>query len=135
MVKIPFITPENAQLQSHEKSGKQESVVGRLLEGIRMMGKQERGFAPLIHVSLEELVPQDHFYRHLECTLDLSFPLSAQGWALANGGHVTFLSQLSSTKGFFNRLEQWATQPTYQANSSRPSPAEPYTARQHNASK
>jgi transposase len=38
-----------------------------------MMGSKERSFAPLIHVSLEELVPADHFYRHLERTLDLSF--------------------------------------------------------------
>src|SRR2546426_10676857 len=38
-----------------------------------MMGTKERHFAPLIHVSLEELVPQDHFYRHLERTLDLLF--------------------------------------------------------------
>ena len=38
-----------------------------------MMGKKERHFAPLINISLEQLVPQDHFYRHLECTLDLSF--------------------------------------------------------------
>src|SRR5437868_378348 len=38
-----------------------------------MMGTKERNFAPLIHVSLEELVPQDHLYRHLERTLDLSF--------------------------------------------------------------
>ena len=38
-----------------------------------MMGKKERHFAPLIHVSLEELVPQDHFYRRLERTFDLSF--------------------------------------------------------------
>src|SRR5579859_3607486 len=38
-----------------------------------MMGKKTRCFAPLINVSLEELVPQDHFYRHLERTLDLSF--------------------------------------------------------------
>jgi len=38
-----------------------------------MMGRKERSFVPLIHVSLEELVPQDHFYRHLERTLDLSF--------------------------------------------------------------
>ena len=38
-----------------------------------MMGIKERSFAPLINVSLEELVPQDHFYRHLERTLDLSF--------------------------------------------------------------
>src|SRR5438552_724206 len=38
-----------------------------------MMGMKQRSFAPLIHVSLEELVPQDHFYRQLERTLDLSF--------------------------------------------------------------
>src|SRR6202035_676679 len=38
-----------------------------------MIGKKERGCAPLIHVSLEELVPPDHFYRHLERTLDLAF--------------------------------------------------------------
>jgi transposase len=38
-----------------------------------MMGMKERRFAPLINVSLEELVPQDHFYRHLERSLDLSF--------------------------------------------------------------
>jgi transposase len=38
-----------------------------------MMGSKERHFAPLINVSVEELVPADHFYRHLERTLDLSF--------------------------------------------------------------
>src|SRR5438128_9717014 len=38
-----------------------------------MMGRKERHFAPLINVSVEQLVPQDHFYRHLERTLDLSF--------------------------------------------------------------
>ncbi len=38
-----------------------------------MMGKKERRFAPLINVSLEELVPQDHFYRHVEKSLALSF--------------------------------------------------------------
>ncbi len=37
-----------------------------------MMGRKERSFAPLNNVSLEELVPHDHFYRHLERTLDLS---------------------------------------------------------------
>ncbi len=37
-----------------------------------MIGRKERSFAPLINVSLEELVPQDHFYRLLERTLDLS---------------------------------------------------------------
>lgn len=39
----------------------------------RLIGTKERRFAPLINVSVEELVPQDHFYRHLEQTLDLSF--------------------------------------------------------------
>ena len=38
-----------------------------------MMGLKAREFAPLSAVSLEELVPQDHFYRHLQKTLDLSF--------------------------------------------------------------
>jgi transposase len=38
-----------------------------------MMGEKERHFAQLINVSVEQLVPQDHFYRHLERTLDLSF--------------------------------------------------------------
>ena len=38
-----------------------------------MMGIKERAFAPLERVSLEELVPADHFYRHLERVLDLSF--------------------------------------------------------------
>ena len=32
-----------------------------------MMGSKERHFA------LEELVPSDHFYRHLELSLNLSF--------------------------------------------------------------
>lgn len=38
-----------------------------------MMGIKNRTFAPLVAVSLEALVPQDHFYRHLDRTLDLSF--------------------------------------------------------------
>ncbi len=38
-----------------------------------MMGTKERCFGPLSNVSLEDLVPADHFYRHLERTLDLSF--------------------------------------------------------------
>jgi transposase len=38
-----------------------------------MMGTKARHFAPLTNVSLEELVPHDHFYRHVERTLDLSF--------------------------------------------------------------
>jgi transposase len=38
-----------------------------------MMGMKERAFALLRAVSLEEMVPQDHFYRHLQNVLDLSF--------------------------------------------------------------
>src|SRR4051794_3749373 len=38
-----------------------------------MMGIKERAFGPLPPVSLEDLVPPDHFYRHLEHTLDLGF--------------------------------------------------------------
>jgi hypothetical protein len=50
------------------------------------MGTKERLFSPLPHnVSLEDLVPEDNFYRRLEKTLDLSFvrdlvrPLYARG--------------------------------------------------------
>jgi len=38
-----------------------------------MMGLKERAFAPLVAVCVEELVPQDDFYRHLQQVLDLSF--------------------------------------------------------------
>ena len=38
-----------------------------------MMGREERVFAPLTQMSLEELVPQGHFYLFLERKLDLSF--------------------------------------------------------------
>ena len=37
------------------------------------MGTKIRHFAPLPYLSLEELVPNDNFYRRLEATLDLSF--------------------------------------------------------------
>jgi hypothetical protein len=52
------------ELKRKGKSGKR---------AITMMGKKERSFAHVIHASLEGLVPADHFYRHLERTLDLSF--------------------------------------------------------------
>jgi transposase len=38
-----------------------------------MMGVKARHFTPLPAGSLDELVPADHFYRHLERVLDLSF--------------------------------------------------------------
>jgi transposase len=38
-----------------------------------MMGIKNRRFGPLPAVTLEDLIPPDHFYRHLERTLDLGF--------------------------------------------------------------
>ena len=51
-----------------------------------MMGMKQRSFAPLVNISLEELVPQDHFYRHLERTLDLSFVRKIVQQTYASGG-------------------------------------------------
>src|SRR5260370_33127113 len=43
---------------------------------LNMMGLRIAGVCPRsVSVSLEELVPQDHFYRHLQKVLDLSFVL------------------------------------------------------------
>ncbi len=61
-------------------------VVNWLRKATVMMGKKERRFAPLINVSVEELVPQDHFYRHLERTLDLSFVRECVQQTYAGGG-------------------------------------------------
>jgi hypothetical protein len=39
-----------------------------------MMGAKVRSFSPLPDdLSLEDLVPKDHFYRRLQARLDLSF--------------------------------------------------------------
>jgi hypothetical protein len=38
-----------------------------------MMGTKARCFTPVSAVSLEDLVPADHFYRHVHRVLDLSF--------------------------------------------------------------
>ncbi len=57
-----------------------------------MMGKKERSFAPLINVSLEDLVPADHFYRHLERTLDLSFVREFVQETYAGGGRPSIAS-------------------------------------------
>jgi transposase len=43
------------------------------VESVVMMGKKDRSFAALSPVTLADLVPPDHFYRHLERTLDLGF--------------------------------------------------------------
>jgi transposase len=53
---------------------------------MKMMGFKERAFAPKVSVSLEELVPQDHFYRQLERQLDLSFVRQFVQETYASGG-------------------------------------------------
>ena len=50
------------------------------------MGTKARDFAPMINVSLEDLVPQDHFYRHLDRTLDLAFVREFVQESYAQGG-------------------------------------------------
>ena len=52
-----------------------------------MMGTKTRSFAPLPDdLSLEHLVPEDHFYRRLEARLDLSFVRDLVGPLYAKGG-------------------------------------------------
>ncbi len=51
-----------------------------------MMGAKARNVAPLSNISLEDLVPQDHLYRHLEQTLDLSFVRAFVQQTYARGG-------------------------------------------------
>ncbi len=52
-----------------------------------MMGTKIRSFAPLPDdLSLDDLVPQGHFYRRLEATLDLSFVRELVAPLYANGG-------------------------------------------------
>ena len=52
-----------------------------------MMGTKIRTFSPLPYdLSLEDLVPQDHFYRRLEARLDLSFVRELVAPLYAGGG-------------------------------------------------
>lgn len=50
------------------------------------MGTKPRNVVPLSHISLEDLVPQDHFYRHLDEKLDLSFVYEFVQQRYAQGG-------------------------------------------------
>jgi len=67
-----------------------------------MMGTKTRTFAPLPHnVSLEDLVPQEHFYRRLQARLDLSFVRELVGPLYAGGGRpsvdpLVFFKDLST---------------------------------------
>jgi transposase len=55
-------------------------------EGRAVMGHKDREFAPLVNVSLEELVPANHFYRYLETSLDLTFVRALVAPFYAAGG-------------------------------------------------
>ena len=61
-------------------------AVMREEERSSMLGIKTRNFVPLVNVSLEELVPADHFYRQLEQKLDLSFVRGLTGKSYARGG-------------------------------------------------
>jgi transposase len=51
-----------------------------------MMGTKERNFSPLKDLSLEELLPEDNFYRRLQRTVALSFVRELLGPCYASGG-------------------------------------------------
>ncbi len=51
-----------------------------------MMSTKKRNFSPLKDLSLEELVPEDNFYRRLERTVDLSFVRELVRDRYASGG-------------------------------------------------
>ena len=55
-------------------------------EPAAVMGTKAREFAPLPPVSLEDLVPPDHFYRRLERALDLGFVRELVGATYADTG-------------------------------------------------
>jgi transposase len=55
-------------------------------DGIAMMGSKARIFTPISVVSLDALVPADHFYRHLDQKLDLSFVRDLVKETYAAGG-------------------------------------------------
>ena len=62
-------------------------MMGTGMMGTGMMGTKQRRFGPLPRdVSLEGLVPDDHFYRRLEAELDLSFVRELVAPLYAGGG-------------------------------------------------
>ena len=60
------------------------------------MGLKERAFGPLPSLTLEELVPPEHFYRHLERTLDLGFMRDLVRDAYAGSGNSCHTSRFST---------------------------------------
>ena len=51
-----------------------------------MMASKAREFAQIVNLSLEQLVAADHFYRHLERSLDLTFVRALVQPCYATGG-------------------------------------------------
>ena len=51
-----------------------------------MIGIKPRNFHPIAAVTLEHLVPADHFYRHVERVLDLAFVRDLAAPCYAAGG-------------------------------------------------
>jgi hypothetical protein len=79
-----------------------------------MMEIKARVFHPLVNVSLEDLVPADHFYRYLERTLDLTFVRDLVRDRYAAGGRpsiepVVFheQAQLDRTSDLNWLLQHW----------------------------
>jgi hypothetical protein len=64
-----------------------------------MMGKKERHFAPFIHVSIEELVPHDHFYR--QCAVSVHVRLLHRSGRLSATGppRISVLPGTDQAKG------------------------------------
>jgi hypothetical protein len=63
-----------------------------------MMGTKVRSFSPLPHhLSLEDLVPEDNFYRRLEARLDLSFVRELVGPLYAKCGRPSWTLSSSSS--------------------------------------
>jgi transposase len=50
------------------------------------MGSKERAFGSLCNRSLETLVPAEHFYRHLEAQLDITFVRDLVRGTYSEGG-------------------------------------------------
>ena len=71
-----------------------------------MMGTKARLFTPITAVSLEELVPANHFYRHLDRVVDLSFvrDLVKKTYAHAGRPEVDPLLWNPETFGLTHRL-------------------------------
>ena len=78
--------PRRLLLKAHEASAQGILAVMPEREVMVMMGTKARLFAPIAVVSLEDLVPSNHFYRHLDHVLDLSCVRDLVKETYAHGG-------------------------------------------------